>query len=86
MLRHFTTLSRHKMRGIECKILRQRNECCDTMVIRRQNFFAIMDFCVATLIKKFLKKDVAILFCSIATMIKQMEVEFFLNNQIYVAT
>ena len=55
-------------------MLRQRNECCNIMVIRRQNFVATMDFCVATLIEKFLKKDVAILFCSIATMIKQSRV------------
>ena len=32
------------------------------MVIRRQNVVAIMDFCVATLIEKFSKKDVVILF------------------------
>ena len=56
------------------------------MVIRRQNFVVTMDFCVATLIEKFLKKDVAILFCYVTTMIKQMTVEFCLNNQIYVAT
>ena len=56
------------------------------MVIRKHNFVMIMDFCVATLIEKFLKRDVAILFYSVATMIKQMTVEFCLNNQIYVAT
>ena len=32
------------------------------MVIRRQNFVATMDFCVATMIKKLLKKNVVILF------------------------
>ena len=67
-------------------MLQQRNECCDIMVIRKQNFVAPMDFCVAKLIEKFLKKNVAILFFFVATMIKQMTVEFCHNNQIYVAT
>ena len=39
------------------------------MVIRRQNF-------VATLIEKLLKKNVAMLFCSVVTMIKKIAVEF----------
>ena len=56
------------------------------MVIRRQNFVAAMDFCVSTFIEKFLKKNVAILFCSVATMTKKMAVKFCLNNQIYVVT
>ena len=37
-------------------MLQQRNECCDSMKIRRQNYVAIMDFYVATLLEKFLKK------------------------------
>ena len=45
------------------------------MVIRRQNFVIIMDFCVKKLIEKFLKKNVTILFFFVATMIKQMAVE-----------
>ena len=56
------------------------------MVISGQNFVSTMDFCVATLIEKFLKKDVAILFCFVATMIKKMSVVFCLKNQIYVTT
>ena len=63
-----------------------KNECCYIMVIKRHNFVATMDFCVATLIEKFMKKNGAILFCSVATMIKQMAVEFCHNNQIFVAT
>ena len=55
------------------------------MVIRRQNFFATMENYVATLIEK-LKKNVIILFCFVAIMIRQMAIEFCLNNQIYVAT
>ena len=53
------------------------------MVIRKQkfvvtmeNYVATMENYVATLIKKLLKKNVVILFCYIATMIKQMAVEF----------
>ena len=42
-------------------MLQQRNECCDIMEIRRQNFVAIMDFYVVTLLEKFLKKNVATL-------------------------
>ena len=56
------------------------------MVIRRKNFVATMDFFFTTLIEKFLKKDVAILFFSVVTMIKQMAIEFCLKNQIYVVT
>ena len=56
------------------------------MVIRRHNFVATMDFCIATLVEKFLKNDVAILFFYVVTMIKEMVVESCLNNQIYVAT
>ena len=67
-------------------MLPQRNECCDIMLIRRQKFVEIMDFYVATLIEKFLKKNVEILFCSVVTKIKQMEVEFCHDNQTYVAT
>ena len=47
------------------------------MEIRRHNFIAIMENYVATLIEKLLKKNVAILFCSVVTMFKQMTVEFF---------
>ena len=67
-------------------MLRQRSECCDIMVIRRQNFVTTMDFYVSTLIEKFLKKNVAILFCYVATKMKQMAVEFYHNNQTYVTT
>ena len=56
------------------------------MIIRRQNPVAIMNFCVATLIEKFLKKNATILFCYVAIIIEQMAVEFCHNNQIYVAT
>ena len=38
-------------------MLQQRNESCDIMVIRRQNFVTIMDFYVATLIEKYLKEE-----------------------------
>ena len=37
-------------------MLQQKNECCDIMKIRRQNYVATMDFYVATLLEKFLKK------------------------------
>ena len=37
-------------------MLQQRNECCDIMKIRGQNYVTIMDFYVATLPEKFLKK------------------------------
>ena len=67
-------------------MLRQRSECCYIMVIIRHNFVATMDFYVTTLIEKFLKKNVAILFCSIVTMIKQMTVEFCYSNKIFIAT
>ena len=56
------------------------------MVIRRQKFVAIMENYVPTLIEKFLKKNVGILFCYVGTMIKKMAVEFCFNNQIYVTT
>ena len=56
------------------------------MVIRRQNFVVIMEKYVAILIEKLLKKNVAILFCSVTTIIKKMEIEFCLNNQICVTT
>ena len=52
------------------------------MVIKRKNLVATMENYVATLIEKLLKKNVAILFCYVATMIKQMAIEFCLNNQI----
>ena len=67
-------------------MLQQRSECCDIMVIRRQNIVTTMDFYVMTLIEKFLKKYVAILFFSVVTKIKQMVVEFYHDNQTYVAT
>ena len=56
------------------------------MVIRRQNFVSTMENYVVTLIKKLLKKNVVILFFFVMTMIKQMKIEFYLNNQIYVVT
>ena len=49
-------------------MLQQRSECCNIMVIIRQNP-------VATLIEKFLKKNVAILFCFVVTMIEKMAVD-----------
>ena len=67
-------------------MLQKRNECCNIMVIRRQNFAWIMENYFMTLIEKFLKKNVAILFSYIVKMIRKMAVEFCLNNQIYVAT
>ena len=42
-----------------------------------------MENYVATLIEKLLEKNVGILFCYVTTMIKQMAIEFCLNNQIY---
>ena len=67
-------------------MLRQRSESFDIMVIRRQNFVPIMDFYVAIVIERFLKKNLAIFFCSVVTQIKQMAVDFFHNNQTYIAT
>ena len=55
-------------------------------MIKRLNFVMIMDFCVTTLIEKFLKKNVVILVCYVETKIKQMVVEFCHNNQSYIAT
>ena len=45
-------------------------ECCDIMKIRTQNYVATMNFYVATLAEKFLKKNVMKFFCSVATLIK----------------
>ena len=67
-------------------MLQQRSECYDIMVIRRHNFVTKLDFCIATLIEKFMKKNVVILFCFVATKIKQMAVEFCHNNQTHVVT
>ena len=37
-------------------MLQQKNECCDIMKIRRLNYVMTMDFYIATLPEKFLKK------------------------------
>ena len=65
---------------------RMNDKCCDIMVIGRQNFITTMENYAATLIKKLVKKNVEILFCSVATMIKQMVVEFCLNNLFFFLT
>ena len=39
-------------------MLQQRNECCNIMKIKGQNYVAAMDFYVATLPEMFLKKKV----------------------------
>ena len=67
-------------------MLQQRSECYDIMVIRRHNFVATMDFYVATLIEKYLKEECHDIILHVATKIKQMVVEFFHDNQTYVAT
>ena len=64
-------------------MLQQRNECCDIMEIRRQNFVATMDFYVATLLEKFLKKNVTTFLNSIATLLEKFlkkNVVTFLNS------
>ena len=43
------------------------------MVIRRHNFVVTMENSVVTLIEKLLKKNVVILVCSVATMIRQID-------------
>ena len=52
-------------------MLQQRNLCHDIMKIKRQNYVATMDFYVATLSKKFLKKNVVTILCYVATLIKE---------------
>ena len=57
------------------KCLRQKcrdiiSECRNIMKIKRHNYVATMNFYVATLPKKFLKKNVATFFCSIVTLLK----------------
>ena len=45
--------------------------CHDIMKIKRHNYVVTMDFYVATLPKKFLKKNVATFLYSVATLIKE---------------
>ena len=52
-------------------MLQQINLCRDIMMIKRKNYVATMDFYVATLSNKFLKKNVATFLCYVATLIKE---------------
>ena len=58
-------------------MLRQRNKCCDIMETRRQNYVVIMNFYVATLVEKFLKKYVATFLVMSLHCSKHMAVEIF---------
>ena len=52
-------------------MLQQRKFCRNRMKIIRQTYVVTMDFYVATLSKKFLKKNVATIPCSVVTLIKE---------------
>ena len=51
-------------------MLQQRKLCRNIMKIRRQTYVTTMDFYIATLSKKFLKKNVMTFPCSVVTLIK----------------
>ena len=62
----------HVLNVKETNLVRKvaKKKCRDTMKIRRWNYVATMDFYVATLPEKLLKKNVATIFCYVVTMIK----------------